>query len=284
LSQNDKPAGPRHDTRAEIAKAANTSTGMVGMAEVVRKEAPKLWEKAKREEITVSAAYKDVKKKQRREEIEQRKIKTQRAASTAPKKFRLIHGCLTELLDQPGGFADYVVTDPPYPKQYLPLYDDLARVSRHVLKDGGSLLCMTGQTYLPQVIKSLCAGLDYHWVLAYLTPGGQAVQQFPRKVNAFWKPVIWMTKGEYKGEWVGDATKSNINDNDKRHHHWGQSESGMLDLMARFVMPGQVVVDPFMGAGTTGIVAVELGAEFVGVDIDENSYLTAEDRLNATIQ
>ena len=286
LSQNDKsdnPPEPKHNTQAEIAKAANTSTGMVGMAEVVRTQAPELWEKAKRDEVTVSAAYKNVKKKQRREEIQQRKVEAEKVASDKPKRFRLMLGSLTSLLDQQGGFADFVITDPPYPKQYLPIYDDLARVAQHILKDGGSLLCMTGQTYLPQVMQSLCSELQYHWTIAYLTPGGQAVQQFPRKVNAFWKPVIWMTKGEYAGEWVGDATRSIVNDNDKRHHHWGQSESGMHDLMKRFVMPWHVVVDPFMGAGTTGVVALDLGAEFIGVDVDDKAYATTEDRLNAIV-
>lgn len=62
LSQIDKTEQPKHDTRKEIAKAANTSTGMVGMAEVVRKKAPELWEKAKHDEVTVSAAYKTISK------------------------------------------------------------------------------------------------------------------------------------------------------------------------------------------------------------------------------
>lgn len=277
LSPNDKPL-QQHNTRKTIAQASGVSTGQVGMAEQVRKKSPALWEKAKQGEVSVSAAYKTVKKKERREEI----IKDREARHVAAKqtnvRCNITHASLVSLLDGPPGFADWVVTDPPYPKQYLGLYDDLARVSAYVLKDGGSLLCMTGQTYLPQVMQSLCAELNYHWMIAYLTPGGQAVQQFPRKVNAFWKPVIWMTKGEYSGGWVGDATKSS--ENDKDHHHWGQSESGMLDLMRRFVLPGHEVVDPFLGAGTTGIVCADLGAHFTGCDIDKTSFETASRRLH----
>jgi hypothetical protein len=41
LSPNDNtPVQPKHDTRADIASKANVSTGQVGMAEVVRREAP----------------------------------------------------------------------------------------------------------------------------------------------------------------------------------------------------------------------------------------------------
>jgi phage N-6-adenine-methyltransferase len=61
LSQNDKKSlEHKHNTQGEIAKAAGTSTGMVGMAEQIRKKSPELWEQAKRDEVTVSAAYKQL--------------------------------------------------------------------------------------------------------------------------------------------------------------------------------------------------------------------------------
>jgi hypothetical protein len=45
-----------HDTRKEIAKKANVSTGQVAMAEQIQKKAPELWEKAKAGEVTINAA------------------------------------------------------------------------------------------------------------------------------------------------------------------------------------------------------------------------------------
>ena len=90
------------------------------------------------------------------------------------------------------------------------MYDDLARVAEHVLKDGGSLLCMIGQSFVPEIITALTARLKYHWVVGYLTPGGQAVQVWDRRVNTFWKPVLWFTKGAYAGEWVDDLVTSKV--------------------------------------------------------------------------
>ena len=58
------------------------------------------------------------------------------------------------------------------------------------------------------------------------------MQVFPRKVNTFWKPLLWFTKGDYTREWIGDVCKSQTNDNDKRFHQWGQSLSGMADVDA----------------------------------------------------
>ena len=54
--KNDNTA-PKHNTRTEIAKSAGVSTGKVAQAEIVRREAPDLWEKAKAQKITIGAAY-----------------------------------------------------------------------------------------------------------------------------------------------------------------------------------------------------------------------------------
>ena len=175
--------------------------------------------------------------------------------------------------------VDIIITDPPYAEEYLPVYEDLGRLAAHALKPGGLALVMTGQSYLLQVGATLSAHLDYHWTLTYLTPGGQAVQQFPRTVNIFWKPVLLYRKGEWRPNWFGDVVKSAVNDNDKQHHEWGQSVSGMQDLMRRFVRPGATVLDPFLGGGTTALVALELGAYFIGFDTDAQAITTTKARI-----
>lgn len=182
------------------------------------------------------------------------------------------------LMLEPGS-VDVIVTDPPYPKEYLHLFDSLAEVAEHALKDGGSLFAMVGQSYLPQIMDRLSGALRYHWTLAYLTPGGQAVQLWDRKVNTFWKPVLWYTKGAYTGSWLGDVARSKANDNDKRYHHWGQSESGMLDLVQRCTQPGDLVLDPFSGGGTTGAACIRLGRRFVGFENDSEAHQECLARL-----
>jgi site-specific DNA-methyltransferase (adenine-specific) len=175
---------------------------------------------------------------------------------------------------------DCIITDPPYPKEFLSVYDDLAKTASRVLKPGGSCFVMIGQSYLPNIINSLSKNLNYQWIFAYMTPGGQATQLWQRKVNTFWKPVLWFVKGEYDGKWMGDVAKSNPNDNDKRFHHWGQSESGMADLINRFSDPGQTILDPFVGGGTTGVVALDLDRRFIGCDIDEKCITQTITRIN----
>lgn len=176
---------------------------------------------------------------------------------------------------------DAIITDPPYSREFLPLYEALAVTATRLLKQGGSLLVMVGQSYLPEVLALMVPHIRYHWTLAYLTPGGQSAQLFQRNVNTFWKPVLWFVNGEYKGDWVGDVAKSDMND--KRFHDWGQSESGMADLIGRFTYPGQTICDPFLGGGTTGVVAVGMNRRFVGIDIDQKAIETSQGRLAGRI-
>ncbi|MGK0723813.1 DNA-methyltransferase [Aerococcus urinaeequi] len=43
---------------------------------------------------------------------------------------------------------------------------------------------------------------------------------------------------------------------------------------------GDLVYDPFMGVGTTGVAALELNREFIGVEIDNVFFEAAEKRIN----
>ena len=45
---------------------------------------------------------------------------------------------------------------------------------------------------------------------------------------------------------------------------------------------GGVVLDPFMGAGTTGVVAKKLGRSYVGIELNEKYIEIAEKRITAT--
>ena len=174
---------------------------------------------------------------------------------------------------------DFIITDPPYPKEYLSLYSNLSEVASRVLKPNGSLIVMTGQSYLPEVINRLSENMTYHWCLAYETPGGQSPQLFQKKVNSFWKPVLWFTKESYEGDWIGDVLKSPVNDNDKRYHEWGQSLGGIKDIVKRFTNPSDTILDPFLGGGTTGVAAVTMKRKFIGTDIDQKNINVSNERI-----
>jgi site-specific DNA-methyltransferase (adenine-specific) len=157
----------------------------------------------------------------------------------------------------------------------------LAAFSKRVLKPGGSLVCMTGESYLDIVFLKLSAKLKYHWTCAYMTPAGH-VQVFARKVATGWKPLLWFVKGQYKGGWIHDVIRSPSATeaaDDKRFHHWGQSETGMANIIEQFTDVKDLVCDPFCGGGTTGVVALRMKRNFIGIDIDAKAIETTRQRI-----
>ena len=183
---------------------------------------------------------------------------------------------LKEIADES---VDVIITDPPYAREYLSLYGDLSKAALRVLKPNGSLIVMTGQSYLPEVMQELGRYMSYHWTMTYLTLGGQSPQLFGKKVNTFWKPVLWYVKGSYTGDYIGDVLKSPVNANEKEYHEWGQSLGGMLEIIEKLTNPNDVILDPFLGGGTTGVAAMCKGRKFIGTDKDGNCVYTSRERI-----
>jgi DNA modification methylase len=44
-------------------------------------------------------------------------------------------------------------------------------------------------------------------------------------------------------------------------------------------LPGGVVLDPFMGSGTTGVAAIETGRSFIGIEREAGYVRIARERL-----
>ena len=181
--------------------------------------------------------------------------------------------------------VDIIFTDPPYPKEYIPLYSDLGRLAHFWLKDGGTLAVLCGQLYLPEIFTRLSeCGLRYSWTMCYLTPGGKSPQIWTEKVNTFWKPVLLFSKGTPNREWIGDVASSKTNSTDQDSaDEWAQSENGMKDIAQRLIKPGDVVIDPFCGSGTNAIAAIELGASFFGIDINAEDIETCVERIGGNV-
>lgn len=67
----------------------------------------------------------------------------------------------------------------------------------------------------------------------------------------------------------------------QNRYHTCQKPVEILERLCRVSSPpGGVVLDPFMGSGSTGVACANTGREFIGVELDPRYYQRAVDRLN----
>lgn len=66
--------------------------------------------------------------------------------------------------------------------------------------------------------------------------------------------------------------------------HPAQKPVSILKKMLQIASnEGDIVFDPFMGVGSTGVAALSMGRRFIGVEIDQNYFEAARKRINAMI-
>lgn len=55
----------------------------------------------------------------------------------------------------------------------------------------------------------------------------------------------------------------------------------LLELVELFTDPGEIILDPFCGSGTTGVACLRLGRRFIGIEKDPKYAAIASERLEA---
>lgn len=263
------------DTRQEVAKSAKVSEGTLAKVKIIADKAPEaVKERLRRAETTINKEYKAIKQA---EVHTVRQAALVKARTEQTETWGDLRVCTMKTLLTDVSRLDAIITDPPYLEEFIPVYGELAKYAATALKPNGVLAVMCGQMYLPQILALMTKYMDYRWTMAYLTPGGQPASIFPRKINAFWKPVLLFGGTDM----ISDVINNAANDRDKDFHKWGQNIAGFATLVDRLTKPGALVCDPFLGAGTTAIVCKQLARRFVGCDIDATAVETTQLRLAA---
>lgn len=200
-----------------------------------------------------------------------------RAPATDGAGWRLITANVTYLLDSiPAGSVDAIITDPPYEREFLPVYADLAQAAAQLLKPGGALVVMIGHSHLPAICAAMTPHIQYLWTVAYITPANTA-RVFSAHALVNWKPVLVFSNGPYAGDWYSDVVGNSAPD--KRYHEWGQGEGGMAMLIERFSAAGDTVLDPFCGGSATGAAALKIGRLYIGSDFDAGAIAISAERM-----
>jgi len=172
------------------------------------------------------------------------------------------------------GSIDAIITDPPYPAEYLPLWGDLARLAMRVLKPGGWCIVYSGKQHLDKVMAMMSeAGLLFYWQAIFLQTVTAAVHA--RAVNTQYKPILLFQKPPLTkpSSYFGDVIKGERVEKDI--HEWQQSENGFEWLITQFTNAGDLILDPFCGAGTVPLVAMNNGRRCIAFEIDAGAHASA---------
>ena len=81
----------------------------------------------------------------------------------------------------------------------------------------------------------------------------------------------------YRHLWVGALRKSGKDE--KKRHHPTQKPVLVMAWCIEFVPKAEIICDPFMGSGTTGIACIRSGRKFIGIEKDPKYFEIARDRI-----
>jgi ParB-like chromosome segregation protein Spo0J len=195
----------------------------------------------------------------------------------------LLYGDLRERGGEiPDASVDLIFTDPPYPEEYLPLWSALSALAARVLKPGALLVSYSGPEFLPDVLPRLSEHLRYLTCGALIFQG-QSARCFPLRIINEVKPLLFYRQpsdAPLRHQWFSNAYRSRSQE--KAWHPWQQAIGEARYYIDKLTQPRDTVLDPFLGSGTTGVAAVELGRQFIGIDCDPLAFATAQERLRST--
>lgn len=143
------------------------------------------------------------------------------------------------------------------------------------------------------VTANISAGLDHVRIGQWIKIG--APPQFTGDRPASGSEAVIIAHPRGRKRWHGggkhalwshaiaaiEAKKSNSG---RPEHLTPKPISLMLELVELFTDPGDIVLDPFCGSGTTGVACIRLGRRFIGIEKDAKYAAVAQERLEAEAQ
>lgn len=193
-----------------------------------------------------------------------------------------------ERLPLPDNCIDLIFTDPPYLKSLLHVYEWLAVESARVLKPGGFVLAMCGGNHINKIFRYFDdAGLDYYWkyengmtggnagVVWKHSPDGDRHKHKPISIRS--KSVIAYSKGRALSR-TGTCGWYDGNGKDKVHHVWGQDVESARYYIDCFSDEGDLILDPFIGGGTTLVACGLIDRRCIAADIDPKAIVATIER------
>lgn len=181
--------------------------------------------------------------------------------------------CLELMKNMPDKSIDWVITDPPYgidiaewdkklTKEY---FEEIFRVSKNQI--------IFGYNYYTDILPPTEA-----FIVWYKQPFLKNQSQ----CELIWtslemKPKVFHYR--YAGNCEGYPNQLKVNYKKKSQHPTEKPVEVMNYLINTYTKEGDIIFDPFMGSGTTGVSAVKNKRQFRGIELIDKYFELAEKRI-----
>lgn len=233
----------------------------------------------------------------------------------------MINGdCLEQMKGISDGTIDLILTDPPYnlglfmkkrdaglqrmrdnffavkgwddlsADEWAKMMDAFFAESARVLKKGGSMILFMAVIKVETVI-----GIAQRHGFYYKTTGiWHKTNPMPRNMNLHYinscEPWVYFINGSKTGTFNNDGRamhdfiECSVAPKSERRfgkHPTQKPEGLMMEFIKTLTNRGDVVLDPFMGSGTTGVVSVKAGRQFIGCELSNEYFAIASERVTS---
>jgi DNA modification methylase len=211
--------------------------------------------------------------------------------------------------------VDHVITDPPYNISADNNFSTMTSANRQgvdfgewdkdfdltswistseqLVLPGGSFIVFNSYRNLTPIIEAMeGCGLVVKDLLRW-----KKTNPMPRNIDRRYvqdtEYAIWAVKP--KKPWVfnkptdtsylrAEFVSSTVAGNERTAHPTQKSLKLMTELIAIHSNAGDTILDPFMGSGTTGVAALELGRKFVGIELNPDYFAIASERTSKKLK
>ena len=212
-----------------------------------------------------------------------------------PKDFinKIICGDCLELIRLiPDNSIDVVLTDPPYGLNKngirndanLSLFYNIMPECYRILKNNSFFITFFSTKFLPQLFKN--NPFDYFWQIVLYCPEGRV--KSPIGYTKYMSCFIFK-KGKPKIiRWNKDIfidTPGKMIEPDEGYidHPTPKPKHFIKEILKMFTKNNDLILDPFIGSGSTAMACLQLNRKFIGFEIEEKYYKIALGRVQKAL-
>ena len=222
---------------------------------------------------------------------------------------KLIHGDCLEVMDRlilEGVKVDCIITDPPYNIARKNNFNTMGRQSIDfgewdkgfnqfnwvtksfgLVKNGGSLFIFNDWKNVGEIAKHAeSVGYEIKDMIRWRKTNPMPRNRDRRYITDF-EVAIWLVKP--KAKWTFNRLSDtydrceyeySITPKSEKLGHTTQKPLALMEeIIKRHSNEGDLILDCFMGSGTTGIACENLGRKFIGIELDEKYFKIAQERI-----